>query len=432
MYLMNYSDNYYVRTSAYSFDFNKLNESIQCDVCIIGAGLSGISTAYYLNKANPELNIVILEKNKVGWGASGRNGGQLLHGFSSGNYSRQKHSEDEIKTLWNFTVDAVREVKKNIKELKIDCDLIEGYLLTSVTKSHDEELKKFVDQLQNQFEYKSARYLSKNQMQDYFDSPYYQSAMYDSECGQIHPLNYCLGLAKEVLKNKNCKIYEETEVLSYKQNGKIKIQLTNNFEVTADKMVLCCNAYLNNLNKELRRKIMPVKTYVSAYTDIPEKYLSTYFKRKITVGDMLFVLNYFRLDGNNNLIFGGGVSYSNIDPINLENSLKKSIQKILPGIEKFKALCTWSGHVAITANRFPHIGVISRDIFFAQGYSGHGLALTTMVGKMLAQTLTSYDSNFRLFEKIRHHNFPGFGLVDTPLLVLAMSYFKLKDYLGLK
>ena len=432
MYLMNYSDNYYVRTKAYSLDSNKLNESIQCDVFIIGAGLTGITTAFYLNKIDPNLKIVILEKNKIGWGASGRNGGQLLHGFSSDDYSKQKHSKDEIKTLWNFTVDAVREVKKNIKDLNLDCDLIEGYLLTSVTKSHDEELKRFIDQLQNQFNYKSAQYLSKNQMQDYFDSPYYKSAMYDSECGQIHPLNYCLGLAKEVLKNQNCKIYEESEVVSYKQEGRIKIQLSNKSEVTADKMVLCCNAYLDNLNKELRRKIMPVKTYVSAYTDIPDRDLSNYFKRKITVGDMLFVLNYFRLDGNNNLIFGGGVSYSNIDPINLENPLKKSIKKILPGIEKFKAWCTWSGHVAITANRFPHIGAINRDIYFAQGYSGHGLALTTMVGKMLAQTLVSDNSNFPLFEKIYHRNFPGFGVIDTPLLVLAMSYFKIKDFLGLK
>ena len=432
MYLMNYSDNYYVRTKAYEVDSNRLNESLQCDVCIIGAGLSGIATAYYLNKTNPNLKIVILEKNKIGWGASGRNGGQLLHGFSSDDYSSQKHSEDEIKTLWNFTVDAVREVKKNIKDLNIDCDLIEGYLLTSVTKSHDEELKKFIDQLHNQFDYESAQYLSKNQMQDYFDSPYYQSAMYDAECGQIHPLNYCLGLAKELLKNKNCRVYEQSEVLSYKHEGKIKIQLTNKLEVTADKMVLCCNAYLDNLNKDLRRKIMPVKTYVSAYTEIPNQVLSNYFKRKITVGDMLFVLNYFRLDGNNNLIFGGGVSYSNIDPINLENSLKKSIRKILPGIEKYNAWCTWSGHVAITANRFPHIGAINKDIYFAQGYSGHGLALTTMVGKMLAQTVISSNSNFPLFEKLQHRNFPGFGVIDTPLLVLAMSYFKLKDFLGLK
>ena len=104
--------------------------------------------------------------------------------------------------------------------------------------------------------------------------------MYDSECGQIHPLNYCLGLAKELLKNKNCKVYEESEVLSYKHEGKIKIQLTNKLEVTADKMVLCCNAYLDNLNKDLRRKIMPVKTYVSAYTEIPNQVLSNYFKRK--------------------------------------------------------------------------------------------------------------------------------------------------------
>ena len=142
---------------------------------------------------------------------------------------------------------------------------------------------------------------------------------------------------------------------------------------------------------------------------------------------MLFVLNYFRLDKKDNLIFGGGVSYSNVDPINLENSLKKSIKKILPGLEKYNAWCTWSGHVAITVNRFPHIGTIDKNILFAQGYSGHGLAITTMVGKMLAEVIESTNKNFNLFEKFNNRNFPGFGVIDTPLLVLAMSYFKLKD-----
>ena len=395
---MDYSDNYYVRTKAFNINTNKLNESLQCDVCIIGAGLSGISSALYLSKLNPDLNIVILEKNKVGWGASGRNGGQLLHGFSSENYSSQKHTQEEIKILWQFTLDAVREVKKNIKDLNIQCDLIEGYVLAAVSKSHDEELKKYVDRLQTKFDYESVTYLPKNRMDQYFDSPYYKSAMYDSECGQIHPLNYCLGLARELLKNQNCKIFEDTGVISY----------------------------------ESQKKIMPVKTYVSAFTEIPNTELSKYFRKPITVGDMLFVLNYFRLDSNNNLIFGGGVSYSNIDPINLELSLKKSIKKILPGLEKFKAWCTWSGHVAITVNRFPHIGSIDNNIFFAQGYSGHGLAITTMVGKMLAETITNQNNNLSLFEKFRHKNFPGFGVIDKPLLVLAMSYFKLKDQLSLK
>ena len=190
---MEYSDNYYVRTKSYEVDTNRLTESLQCDVCIIGGGLSGISTAYYLNKINPNLKIIILEKNKIGWGASGRNGGQLLHDFS-GNFSSQKHSNDEQKQLWNFTIDAVREVKKNIKDLNIECGLIEGYLQAAVTRSHDEELKKYVDLLNNKFQYDSASYLSNQEMKDYFQSPYYKSAMYDSECGQIHPLNYCLGL----------------------------------------------------------------------------------------------------------------------------------------------------------------------------------------------------------------------------------------------
>ena len=377
MYLMDYSDNYYVRTKAFNLNTNKLSESLQCDVCIIGAGLSGISSALYLSKINPSLNIVILEKNKVGWGASGRNGGQLLHSFSGENYSGQKHTQEEIKTLWQFTLEAVREVKKNIKDLNIQCDLIEGYIQAAVNKSHDEELKKYVDQLQTEYNYESATYLSKSQMEQYFESPYYKSAMYDSECGQIHPLNYCLGLAKELLKNKNCKIFEDTGVISYNSQNKVTINTEKNINIKADKLIICCNAYIGDLNKSLRRKIMPVKTYVSAFTQIPKKELDKYFRKPITVGDMLFVLNYFRLDSNNNLIFGGGVSYSNIDPINLELSLKKSIRKILPGLEKFKAWCTWSGHVAITVNRFPHIGSIDNSIFFAQGYSGHGCLLYT-------------------------------------------------------
>ncbi len=429
---MDYSDNYYVRTKAFKIDTSKLSESLQCDVCIIGAGLSGISSALYLSKINPSLNIVILEKNKVGWGASGRNGGQLLHSFSGENYSGQKHTQDEIKTLWQFTLEAVREVKKNIKDLNIQCDLIEGYIQAAINKSHDEELKKYVDQLQTEYNYESATYLSKSQMEQYFESPYYKSAMYDSECGQIHPLNYCLGLAKELLKNKNCKIFEDTGVISYNSQNKVTINTEKNINIKADKLIICCNAYIGDLNKSLRRKIMPVKTYVSAFTQIPRKELDKYFRKPITVGDMLFVLNYFRLDSNNNLIFGGGVSYSNIDPINLELSLKKSIRKILPGLEKFKAWCTWSGHVAITVNRFPHIGSIDNNIFFAQGYSGHGLAITTMVGKMLAYEITNQNNNLSLFEKFKHKNFPGFGIIDKPLLVLAMSYFKLKDNLSLK
>ena len=432
MYLMDYSDNYYVRTKSFNFNINKLSESLQCDVCIIGAGLSGISSALYLSKINPSLNIVILEKNKVGWGASGRNGGQLLHSFSGENYSGQKHTQEEIKTLWQFTLEAVREVKKNIKDLNIQCDLIEGYIQAAVNKSHDEELKKYVDQLQTEYNYESATYLSKSQMEQYFDSPYYKSAMYDSECGQIHPLNYCLGLAKELLKNKNCKIFEDTGVISYNSDNKVTINTEKNINIKADKLIICCNAYIGDLNKNLRRKIMPVKTYVSAFTQIPKKELDKYFRKPITVGDMLFVLNYFRLDSNNNLIFGGGVSYSNIDPINLELSLKKNIRKILPGLEKFKAWCTWSGHVAITVNRFPHIGSIDNNIFFAQGYSGHGLAITTMVGKMLAEVISNQNNNLSLFEKFKHKNFPGFGIIDKPLLVLAMSYFKLKDHLSLK
>ena len=429
---MDYSDNYYVRTKTFNLNTNKLSESLQCDVCIIGAGLSGISSALYLSKINPSLNIVILEKNKVGWGASGRNGGQLLHSFSGENYSGQKHTQEEIKTLWQFTLEAVREVKKNIKDLNIQCDLIEGYIQAAVNKSHDEELKKYVDQLQTEYNYESATYLSKSQMEQYFESPYYKSAMYDSECGQIHPLNYCLGLAKELLKNKNCKIFEDTGVISYNSQNKVTINTEKNINIKADKLIICCNAYIGDLNKSLRRKIMPVKTYVSAYTQIPKKELDRYFRKPITVGDMLFVLNYFRLDSNNNLIFGGGVSYSNIDPINLELSLKKNIRKILPGLEKFKAWCTWSGHVAITVNRFPHIGSIDNNIFFAQGYSGHGLAITTMVGKMLAEVISYQNNNLSLFEKFKHKNFPGFGIIDKPLLVLAMSYFKLKDHLSFK
>ena len=428
---MEYSDNYYTRTKSYSPYFNKLSESLQCDVCIIGGGLSGISTAYYLSKINPNLNVVVLEKHKIGWGASGRNGGQLLHGFSGEDFKGQKHTFDQQKHLWNFSVDAVREVKKNIHELNIDCDLVEGYLLTSVTKKHDDELKKHIDLLQNQYGYSSAKYLSKSQMSDYFQSPYYKSAMYDTECSQIHPLNYCLGLAQEILKNKNYKIYEGAAVLSYESNNSVEIKLENNLVIKSKKMILCCNAYINNLNKKLRRKIMPVKTYVSTFKDIPQKELNKFFKRQITVGDMLFVLNYFRLDAHNNLVFGGGVSYSNVDPISLEKSLKKSIKKILPGLEKYEAWCTWSGHVAITVNRFPHIGFLDKNIIFTQGYSGHGLALTTMVGKMIAEVLESENNDIKLFENFIHRDFPGFGVIDTPLLVLAMSYYKMKDLINL-
>ena len=186
MFLMEYTDNYYFRTKALSIDSSKLDEDLQCDVCIIGAGLSGISTAFYLNKHNPDLKIIILEKNKVGWGASGRNGGQIIHDFS-GDFSNQKHSKNEVKSLWNLSLEAVREVKKNIREVGISCDLVEGYLLNSVSNNHEEGLKRYVEYLNNNFDYDGAKFLNKNQMSEYFESPFYKSAMFDNECGQIHP-----------------------------------------------------------------------------------------------------------------------------------------------------------------------------------------------------------------------------------------------------
>jgi len=432
MYYMSYSDNYYSRTRTYKLDSNKLNESIQCDVCIVGGGLTGISTAYYLSLLDPSLKIVVLEKNKIGWGASGRNGGQLLHGYSSDDFSGQKNiSVEEEKILWNFSVDAVNEVKNNIKKHNLDCDLIEGFLLTAANNRHEKSLYKQQKILEKKYNYKNSIFLNKSELNKKFRSPYYQSAIYDSFCAQIHPLNYCLGLAAEALKNKNVSMYEGVEVSSFKSNQKVFIQTSKNIEIKSRYLVLSCNAYIGNLSKKLRPMIMPVKTYVTAIESQPQSVLKEFFEKPITISDMFFVLNYFRLNSKNNVIFGGRVSYSNVDPIDVEKSLKKIIKKIMPGMEKCKSICSWSGHVAITQNRLPHIGQLDNNVLFAQGYSGHGVALTTLVGKTFAQSIKGQSSHLDLFSKLNHSKFPGAGIFDTPLLVLAMSYYKIRDILRL-
>ncbi|TCS40663.1 NAD(P)/FAD-dependent oxidoreductase [Reinekea marinisedimentorum] len=421
-----HANSYYADSANIEFNFPELQGEQQADVCVIGSGITGASAALELAKRG--YKVIVLEAQRVGWGASGRSGGQAIFGWGADQYTLEKLvNKDDAKKLWDLSVESLDVTKGFIKDYNIDCDWRDGMVHLGLKDRHDRELKEWYEDMTNVYGYQSLELWDKNKVRENIDSDRYSSGLFDSNSGHLHPLNYTLGLVKAA-KDLGAEFYEGSEVNNIKYQDPAVVE-TERGSVKASHVVLAGNAYMKGVNWGLESRVMPVGTYVCATEPLGKERALKLLKNHISACDINFVLDYFRCSGDYRMLFGGKVSYSGIEPRHLAESMRKSMLKVFPQLADVKIESAWGGNVAVTINRGPHFGRLKDNIFYAQGFSGHGIAAAGLAGKLMAEAVSETAERLDVFEKIKHLPFDGGKLFRTPAMVLGMAYYRLRDYM---
>ncbi|HEY8540330.1 MAG TPA: FAD-binding oxidoreductase [Steroidobacteraceae bacterium] len=419
------NQSYYVATANGALNRPALSGTVRADVCVIGGGISGCSTALHL--AERGYKVVLLEAEHIGWGASGRSGGQALVGFACGQEKLDALvGPDDARKLWDISVEALDLLRERVARHSIDCDLHWGAMHVAIKPRQRDELIAEREQAER-LGYRKLELLERPEVEALLQTHRYCAGLLDSGSGHLHPLNYTLGLARAA-SDAGVEIFEHSRV-KHLANGDPCIVTTEAGEVRANFVALCCNAYVGGLSSALRARIMPVATYIVATEPLGEQRITELIRENIAVSDTNFVLDYFRRSADHRLLFGGRVSYSGIDAFDTARATRKRMLKVFPQLRDVRVDYAWGGFVDITMNRAPDFGRVAPNVYYLQGFSGHGIALTGIAGKLVAEAISGQAERFDLFAKIPHRNFPGGPLFRTPTLVLAMAWYRMRDWL---
>ncbi|MEO5688551.1 MAG: FAD-binding oxidoreductase [Burkholderiaceae bacterium] len=418
-------NSYYAATATRLQRHAPLSGAIRCDVAIVGAGLAGIGAALELRERG--LDVVVLEARQIGWGASGRNGGQAIHGLACGQdvIEGQLGLEDSRK-VWNMTIEALDILRERIARYGIECDWRDGFIGVATNARKGAELSQWADEIEHKYGYPLTR-IAPVDITQWVASPRYHSAIHDPRSGHLHPLKYVLGLARAAAAA-GVRLYEDTEVTALQQDAGVTLK-TANGEVKAAQVLLAGNVYLQEIAPRLESRIMPVGTYIVCSEALDPKLADALIPTRSAVCDTDFVLDYYRTTNDHRMLFGGRVSYSTKTPANLQQSMRQRMVDTFPQLAEAKIAYAWGGFVDITMNRAPDFGRIGANVYYLQGFSGHGLALTGLAGRIVAEAMTTDASRFDLFARLKHRAFPGGRLLRTPALVLGMAWYRLKDLL---
>ena len=423
-----YVSSYYAASAHPARPWPQLQGSIECDVCVVGGGIAGCSAALHL--AEQGLRVVLLEEHRIGWGASGRSGAQALFGIAAGQAKLERLiGAADARAVWDVSVEGLALMRELIARFRIDCDWADGHLLTAVKPRHERELRAELREAHDRYEYGSVRYLSREELRAQLATERYLGALYDSNSGHLHPLNYTQGLAAAAA-GAGVQIFESTRALRFTAAGGGSVQVaTAEGAVRARHLVLCGNVYLGATAPALASKIMAVATYIVATEPLGEERARQLITNNAAVADMNWVLDYFRRSADHRLLFGGRVNYSGLRSFDAPAATRARMLNVFPQLRDVRIDYAWGGEVDITLNRAPHFGRLAPNVYFLQGFSGHGIALTGIAGKLVAQAVAGTAGRFDVFARIPHGNFPGGAALRRPALVLAMLYYRIKDLL---
>jgi gamma-glutamylputrescine oxidase len=419
------SPSYYQATATPSPKHPPLEGDIAADVCIVGAGYTGLSAAIELAEAG--YKVVVLEAESVGHGASGRNGGQICTGFSSGQEKIEAQlGREDARRCFAMAEEAKQLLKDRIARYGIDCNLRWGYLHVLPKPNRFDGLKAWKAEW-DELGYADTQIIGKEELADKLGTRAYHGALREGGAGHFHPLNYCLGLARAAT-SAGAAIHEFSRAVEVDTGSKPFVR-TERGKVNARFVIIACNAYLGRLVPKLHGKVMPVTSYIIATEPLGQNRAQALIRDGEAVADTNFIVDYFRITSDFRMLFGGRASYTTLEPADLGAYMKPRMTKIFPQLRDVRIDYAWGGFIAITYNRIPDCGRLSPTAYYAHGYSGQGVALAGLYGKLMAEAIRGTAERFDLLARVRHLPFPG-GPVRVPMLASAMLYYRLRDALS--
>ena len=399
---------------------------IEADVCVIGAGFTGLTAA--LNLAQKGFSVVVLDAHRAGFGASGRNGGQVGSGYNkSQRWLAKSLGQAPARALWEMAEESKADLRTFVAAHAPDARYRAGvahggYNLSEVAEEHRD-----AEYLAKTYGYDQIEKLDASQLRDIVKTSVYQGGILDKGAGHLHPLRYVLGLAKAA-EAAGAVIYERSEVHHIAKGTEAEVR-TDKGRVKAKFVVVAGNGYLPNIERKIAAKVMPINSFIGATKPLTDA--QAVLARDIAVADSKFVVNYFRMSEDNRLLFGGRESYSIGFPKDIETALHQRMVNLFPQLDGVGFDYVWGGTLGITVSRLPAVQRIAPNIISAAGFSGHGVALSGFAGKVMAEAIAGQAGRFDVLSSLPTPSFPGGGALRAPLLALAMTWFAMRDRLGL-
>ncbi|MDD1149484.1 FAD-binding oxidoreductase [Pseudomonas sp. TNT2022 ID357] len=426
--MQTYVNSYYAATRNQTTDYPPLEESVECDVCVIGAGYTGLSSALFLAEAG--YSVTVLEAAKVGFGASGRNGGQLVNSYSRDvDVIEERYGEKSAEVLGSMIFEGADIIRQRIQHYDIQCDYRPGGIFAAL---NNKQLKGLAEQKRNweRLGNNNLKMLDKAQIDREVGTKNYIGGLLDMQGGHIHPLNLALGEASAII-GLGGKIFEQSAAVEITY-GEPNVVRTAKGLVRAKYLLIAGNAYLQqDLDPRVTRKSMPCGSQIVVTEQLPEQLARSLIANNYCVEDCNYLLDYFRLTGDNRLLYGGGVVYGAREPDDIDQLIRPKILKTFPQLKDVKIDYRWTGNFLLTMSRMPQFGRIEKNAYYMQGYSGHGVTCSHLAGKLIAEMIRGDAERFNAFASLPHMPMIGGRTFQAPLTALGAAYYALRDRFGI-
>jgi gamma-glutamylputrescine oxidase len=418
------ADSWYEATARRDAPLPPLEGAVEADVCVVGAGLSGCSTAMHL--AQRGYRVVVLEAERIGYGASGRSGGQIIPGWAGGmDKIAAQLGKADAKRVWDYSIEGIELTRDLIARNHIDCELAWGHMHVALKPRQRQELLDMQREQVEDFGYGKLRFMEREETRSWIASKRYIAGLLDSGAGHLHPLRYTIGVGKAAIAA-GARICEKSAVTDIQYGPTVTVK-TAKGSVRAKFVALCANVGHVELSRRLARKLIGVASYIVATKPLAEERAKALLRDNIAVADLNWIIDYYRLSADYRLLFGGRVSYSGLDPLGTERATRLRMLNVFPQLADTEIDYAWGGMIDITMSRLPNFGRLEPNVYFLQGYSGHGMVATTIGGRILAEAIAGQAERFDVMARLRHHDFPGGTHFRRPTLVMAMTWFRLRD-----